>query len=66
MKSDLQDVDVVFQTQTEKAVCVRLTEDGKDVWVPKSQCELDPESPLRGAVCTLTASEKLLLDKGLI
>lgn len=65
MRSDLHDIEVVFQTETERAICVRSEENGEDVWLPKSQCEIDGE-PVRGSVVTLTAGERLLTEKGLI
>jgi len=65
MRSDLHDIKMVFQTETERAVCVRSEETGDDVWLPKSQCEIDGE-PVRGSVVTLTAGERLLNEKGLL
>lgn len=66
MKSDLQDIDVIYQTETEKAFCVRADEASKkDVWVPKSQCEVEGNR-IRGGKVTLTASEQTLIDKGLV
>jgi hypothetical protein len=65
MRSDLHDIEVIFQTSSERAFCVRSEEDGDDVWLPKSGCEI--EGPLeRGAIVTLTAGARLLTDKGLI
>lgn len=69
MKSDLVDIDVIFQTQTELAVCVRTDEKSKkDIWLPKSACEFEGsvKPARRGDVVELTASEKLLTEKGLI
>lgn len=68
MKSDLVDLEVQFQTQTEKAICVRETEDGKDIWIPKASCQFDGPHvpPRRGDVGILTAPEYVLQDKGLI
>ncbi len=66
MKSDLIDIDVIYQHETERAVCVREDETSKDdVWLPKSQCEIDGDRR-RGGTITLTAPERTLLDKGLI
>ena len=31
-RSDLADLQVIYQTRTERAVCIRETEDGPDVW----------------------------------
>jgi hypothetical protein len=65
MRSDLIDIDVIYQHETEKAVCIREDENSEDVWLPKSQCEVDGDRR-RGGVVTLTAPERTLLDKGLI
>ena len=65
MKSDLHDIEVIYQTETERAVCVRETEDGDDVWIPKSLCEVDGETR-RGGIVTLTAGERILQERGLI
>ena len=65
MKSDLHDVEVIYQAATERAVCVRADEDGEDVWLPLSQCEVSGATR-RGGVVTLTASERLLTEKGLV
>ena len=35
-RSNLIDLQVIYQTSTERAVCVRETEDGPDVWLPMS------------------------------
>lgn len=66
MRSDLHDIKVIFQHQTEAAICVRETEDSRDTWIPKSQCEIEPCHPRRGDAITLTASEKTLTEKGLV
>jgi hypothetical protein len=65
MKSDMIDVDVIFQTVTARAVCVREAEDSPDVWLPLSQVEIDGDER-RGEVVTLTGPEWLIEDKGLI
>lgn len=64
-RSDLRDIEVVFQHQTRLAVCVRADEDGPDIWIPKTLCEIDPADPARGVAITLTASEQVLAEKGL-
>ncbi|WP_298623878.1 MULTISPECIES: hypothetical protein [Pseudomonadota] len=65
MKSDLIDIEVIYQTRTERAVCVREIEDGEDVWLPLSQVEVD--GPFRrGGTVTLTGPERLLTEKGLL
>lgn len=76
MKSDLVDVDVIYQTETEKAVCVREHETAtKDIWIPKSQCQFyrkaagNDASQLparRGCIISLTAPASVLEDKGLV
>lgn len=65
MKSDLTDIEVIFQHATERAVCVRSDEDGDDVWIPLSVCEVEGDKR-RGQVVTLTASERLLSERGLV
>lgn len=65
MKSNLHDIEVQFQHQTDGAVCVRSEEDGPDVWVPKSRCEIYPQTPVRGQFVTLTSDEGTLTEKGL-
>ena len=64
-RSNLIDAEVIFQTSTEKAVCVRETEGGPDVWLPLSQVEIAGE-PRRGGIVTLTAPEPLLIEKGML
>lgn len=69
MKSDLHDVDVLFQHQTERAVCIRNDADGDDIWIPKSQCEIEAQDGgelRRGCIATLTAPENMLIEKGLV
>lgn len=69
MRSDLHDIDVIFQHRTERAVCIRETEDGPDVWIPLSRCEIAPSRGgwlRRGGIATLTAPEAVLREKGLI
>ena len=41
MKSDLHDMEVIYQHRTEKAVCVRQYEGADDVWIPLSACEIE-------------------------
>ncbi len=66
MKSNLRDVEVYFQHQTDKAICVKLDGIAKPVWIPKSQCQIDPEQPNAGQVVTLTAPEPVLIEKELV
>jgi hypothetical protein len=65
MKSDLTDIEVIFQHATDRAVCIRATEDSADVWIALSLCEVDGDRR-RGGVVTLTASEWLLAERGLV
>ena len=65
MKSTLCDIEVIYQTETERAVCVREDERTDDTWLPKAECEIDGTLE-RGTVVTLTAPEWLLTEKGLI
>lgn len=64
MKSNIHDIEVQFQHQTEGAV--RATEDGEDIWLPKSRCEIYPQTPVRGQYVTLTSDEATLTEKGLV
>lgn len=75
MRSDLHDVTVIYQTATALAVCVREVEDSEDIWIPRAQCEIAPVpgstllpgAPLRrGSPATLTAPERVLIEKGLV
>lgn len=65
MRSDLADLMVIYQHATERAVCVRETEDGQDVWLPLSEVEVEGDTR-RGKAVTLTAPEWLLTEKGLL
>ena len=69
MRSDLHDIEVIYQTATDRGVCVRADEGADDVWLPLAQVEIAPRAggPLRrGHVAVLTAPENLLTEKGLI
>ena len=68
-RSDLADLSVIYQTRTERAVCIRETEDALDIWLPWSEVEIyreDKATPMRGDVVTLTGPEWLMQEKGLI
>ena len=58
-------ISVIFQHATARAVCVRETEDGEDIWLPLSQIEVDDDAE-RGEEIDLTAPDWLLEDKGLL
>jgi hypothetical protein len=64
----LHDVQVVFIHETAKGICVREDHTGKDIWLPKSQCQFEGpnDPPRRRDVGTLTAPEGLLVEKGLV
>jgi hypothetical protein len=72
MKSDLHDIKVIYQHHTDRAVCIRETEGGPDIWIPLATCEVEPDladtfrRPQRGDIVTLTAPERVLNEKGLI
>lgn len=66
MKSDLVDVSVQFQHQTDGAVCVRAVEDGPDIWIPKSRCEIQQTDPRRGHYVLLTTDEATAIEKELV
>ena len=70
-RSDLEEVSVELVHSTDKAYLVtdgRKGPDGKriDVWIPKSMCELERDLGKGTYTYTLTASEWLLKDRGLI
>jgi hypothetical protein len=65
MKSNIIDIDVQFRHQTDGAVCVGETEDGPDIWIPHSRCEIYPQTPVRGQYITLTSDDATLTEKGL-
>lgn len=68
-RSDIYDIEVIFQHTTDRAVCVRETEVGPDVWGPLSLCEIaarDGGDLRRGCIALLTSREGLLKEKGLI
>jgi len=62
----LVEISVQFQHQTDKAVCIRTVEDGPDIWIPKSKCEVLQTDPLRGHYILLTTDEQTATDKGLV
>lgn len=66
MKSDILDISVQFQHQTESAVCVREVEGGPDIWIPKSRCEIQQTDPRRGHYVLLTTDEGTATEKGLV
>jgi len=65
MKSNLIDIDVELVHRTEKAVLVHTGNKEAAVWIPLSQCEIEPSS-IGGGIQTLTLPEPLAMEKGLI
>ena len=66
--SDRQEsVTVVYQTETDMAVCVTEEEGGKDVWLPKALINWDRDIDYdRGDVLEITAPEWLLIRENLL
>lgn len=60
-RSDLVDISVTLVHETDKAWLLDLGDD-EEVWIPKSQAELERN----GRGWTLTCPEWLAMDKGLI
>ena len=62
----LAEVEAIYQTATDRAVCVHRDEkDREDIWLPLAAIDLTG-SFRRGQVVTISASERLLIDKGLL
>ena len=62
-KSELVDLDVVLVHETERAILVRLTEDGEKVWLPLAAVEVNER---KARTANITLPEALALEKGLI
>ena len=61
------ELEFIYQTQTDRAVCVREDEDGEDVWLPLSQVSLDElTEPDRGDAITIVGPQWLFEAKGLL
>lgn len=56
------DIEAIFVALTDKAICVRLDEDAKKVWLALSAVEVDYRD--RGRVI-VTMREALAIEKGL-
>lgn len=66
-RSNLTDVTVIFIHETEKAIGVQETEDGKTIWLPKSQVEYEEAGTIHGRrLVTITLPEYLAQEKELI
>ena len=67
MRSDL--VDLLLCRHAETARAVLVSDDGdaaKAVWLPLSQCEVEPKPALGPAIVEVTCLEWLAAAKGLI
>ena len=58
-KSNVADYDLLYQAETDKALCVRRSEEGDDFWLPKSQIEIDGKEHRRGQVISVTIPDWL-------
>ena len=66
-RNELTEVEVIFETETDAAICVLADEgDLRGIWLAKVACTMDPPHPVRGDVVMITASESVLQEKGLI
>lgn len=65
MKSNIEDIEVVFQTRTERAICIRADEGCEDVWLPLSMVEIEGHLQ-RGSIITISAEQSYLEEKGLV
>jgi len=53
------DYDLIYQTETDRAICVRRDDDGEDFWLPKSQIETDGKLHSRGQAISVTIPDWL-------
>lgn len=69
-KSDIVDIEVIYKTDTDKALVVWADEDQKTedrvIFLPKSQVELSDPNPIRGKVVTVSLPEWLATEKDLV
>lgn len=70
MRSDLHDVQVYLHHETSPGIedegAIRVSLDGNDkkaVWLPKAACQFERQSR---NLAIVTASERLLTEKGLV
>jgi hypothetical protein len=64
-RNDTDTYDLIYQTETEKAICVREMPDAEDVWLPKSQIDYE-EGAERGDTIVVEIPDRLAEDKGLV
>jgi hypothetical protein len=61
------EVDLIYQTASEKAFCFREDEkSSRDIWISKDQCSMLPTNPDRGDVVGVHMPEWLATKEGLI
>lgn len=65
MRSNLVDLELIYQYHTERGLCVRAEEGSKDVWLPLSQVEVEGEK-VRGRVITVIGPQSLFEEKELV
>lgn len=68
-RSNIHDITVLFETETDKAFGVKEYEGAPTVFFPKSKSECVPHEGsmlVKGKPCQITAEEWLLEEKGLI
>lgn len=58
-KSDVADYDLLYVSQTGKALAVRRSEDHETIWLPKSQIQFDDKEYRRHAVIRVTIPDWL-------
>lgn len=69
MSRETTEIEAIYQTATERAVCIREVEDSPDMWLPITEIEVATKSgrePKRGDVVTITGPEWLFEDRGLL
>lgn len=65
--SDLVDIKVYFVRSTEKAIGIaRSDHAGGIIWLPKSQCQVEPREPKPNSLCEVTLPQWLAKEKGLL
>jgi len=65
MRSDLIDLSLFLEHETEKAILVHDGDKKKAVWLPKSACEVERDAA-RPRFVTVTLPERLAIEKGLV
>jgi hypothetical protein len=64
-RSNITEIQVIYQRSTEKAICVSETEESKAIWLPLSQVEIEGDL-IEGKDILVTGPEWLFIEKGLI